>query len=69
MFPRNSIEGIKALFLYNNIFCLIRKSDGASCEKAVEELKSEFEIDDKYLSEDNVSGYFEYIYLRKTKTN
>ena len=55
--------------LYNNQFCLIWNSEGVSFKKAVDELKSKFKNVDKYLSEDSVSGYFNYLYKLKKIEN
>ena len=54
-----------ALFLYNNHFCLIRKSEGVSFNQAITELKDNFKIVDNYITEENVKSHFEYIYKPK----
>ena len=66
-FPRIISERNRTLFFYNNRFCLIRKSEGVSFNKAVEELKSKSKIVDNYLSEDHISGYFVYTYTNLKK--
>ena len=53
-----------ALFLHNNHFCLIWKSQGVSFNQAVEELKDNFEIADNYITEENVNSYFNYEFTR-----
>ena len=54
-----------ALFLYNNHFCLIWKSEGVSFNQAIKELKNKFKIIDNYITEKNVNSHFEYIYKPK----
>ena len=67
--PRNTTERIRAMFSYNNHFCLVWKSEGVTFDKAVEELISKFINVDNCLSQDNVSGYFGYIYKSKKVEN
>ena len=44
---------------------LICKSEGVSFNQAIKELKDNFGIVDKYIREQNVRSYFEYIYKPK----
>ena len=53
------------MYLNNNCFCLIWKSEGVSFDKAIKELKDNFEIVDNYITEENVKSHFEYIYKPK----
>ena len=46
VFPRSVTEKNNALFLYNNHFCLIWKSEGVSFNQAIKELKDNFKIVD-----------------------
>ena len=47
------------------IFCLIWKSEGVSFNQAIRELKDNFKIVDKYITEENVKSQFEFIYKAK----
>ena len=51
------------MYLYNNHFCLIWKSQGVSFIQAVNELKNNFKIVDNYITEQNVSFHFKYEFL------
>ena len=62
VFRRSVTDRNNALFLYNNHFCLMWKSEGVSFNQATKELKDKFKIVDNYISEENVSSPFEYIY-------
>ena len=53
------------MFLYNNHFCIIWKSEGVSYNQAIKELENNFKIVDKYIAENNVNSPFEYIYKAK----
>ena len=53
------------MFLYNNHFCLIWKSEGVSFNQAIKELKDNFKKFDNYITEENVKSHFEYIYKPK----
>ena len=61
VFPRSVTERYKALYSYNNHFCLIWKSEGVSFNQAIQELKKNFKIVDNYITETNVNSHFEYI--------
>ena len=63
--PRNLIERNKALFLHNNHFCLIWKSQDVSFNKTIEEVKENFKNVDNCVTEENVKSFFEYIYTAK----
>ena len=65
VFPRSVTDRNIALYLSNNHFCSIWKSEGVSFNQAIKELKDIFEIIDKYLTEENVRCYFEYIHRPK----
>ena len=62
VFPRSVTDRDNALFLYNNHFCLIWKSEGVSFKQAIKELKDNLEIVDYYITEEDVKSHFEYIY-------
>ena len=64
--PRKITERNKALFLYNNHFCLIWKSEGVSFNDVIKnELKDNFKMVDNYITEENVNSLFENIYQPK----
>ena len=65
VFPRSVTERSNALFLYNNHFCLIWKSEGVSFIEAIKELKDNFKIVDNYMTEENVNSHFENIFQPK----
>ena len=65
MFPRSVTNRDGALFLYNNHFCLIWKSQGVSFNQAIKELKDNLKIVDSFITEENVKSHFEYIYKPK----
>ena len=58
VYPRTVTNRESALFLYNNLFCLIWKSQGVSFNQAIRELKDNFKIVDSYITEENVSSHF-----------
>ena len=64
VFPRSVTNRNNALYLYNNHFCSMWKSEGVSFNQAIQELKDNFEIVDNYITEENVKSLFEYIYKR-----
>ena len=53
------------LFLNNNHFCLIRNSEGVSFIQAINELKDNFKIVDRYVTEENVHSHFKYEFTPK----
>ena len=62
VFPRSVTNRDSALYLYNNHFCLIWKSQGVSFHQAVKVLKDNFKIVKIFITEENVKSHFEYIY-------
>ena len=65
VFPRTVTNRDSALYLYNNHFCLIWKSEGISFKDAIKELKDNFEIVDNYITEENVNSHFKYEFIPK----
>ena len=65
VFPRSVTERNKALYLYNNHFCLIRKSEGVSFNQAIKELKDNFKMVDNFITEENVKSHFKYEFIPK----
>ena len=53
------------MFLYNNHFCLIWKSQNVSFKQAVKELKDNFKIVDSYITEETVDSHFKYEFIPK----
>ena len=68
VFRRSVTDRNTALFLYNNHFCLIWKSEGVSFNQAIEELKDNFRIFNSFITEENLNSHFEYIYQPKKLT-
>ena len=60
VFPRSVTQKNNSLFLYNNHFCLIWKSECVSFNLAIEELKENFKIVDNFITEENVNSHFKY---------
>ena len=65
VFPRSVRERDNALFLFNNHFCLIWKSESCSFDRAIKEIKNNFEKVDNCITEENVNSHFGYIYKPK----
>ena len=65
VFPRLVTERNKALYLCNNRFCLIWKSQGFSFNKSIEKLEKTFKIFDNFLTEEEVNSHFKYDFLPK----
>ena len=65
VFPRSVTKKDSALYLYNNHFCSIWKSQSISFNQAIQELKDNFNMIDIYITEENVNSHFEYIYKPK----
>ena len=63
VFPRSVTNRDSALYLYNNHFCLIWKSQGVSFNQAIQELKNNFKIVDNYVTEENVNSSFKYEFI------
>ena len=60
VFPRSVTDRNIALFLCKNHSCLIWISEGISFNKAIEELKDNFKIVDKFIPEENFNSHFIY---------
>ena len=59
--PRNFTRRDTALKMHNNHFCLIGKSKGFSSNEVVEdELKPNFKVVDKVLSDKHVKSFLKY---------
>ena len=65
VFPRTVTNRDSALYLYNNHFCLIWKSQGVSFNQAIQELKNNFKIVDNYITDKNVNSHFKYEFIPK----
>ena len=63
--PRNLTQRDISLFIYNNHFCLIWKSNGISFSQAIEELKNNFKVVDNVLSDKHVKSFIKYEYNPK----
>ena len=64
--PRNLTQRNTSLFVYNNHFCLIWKSDGVSFNQVIEnELKPNFKVVDNVISDKHVEGFIKYEYIPK----
>ena len=60
VFPRSVTDRDNALFFYNNLFCLIWKSEGVSFILTIEELNDNFKIVDNFIYEENLSSHFKF---------
>ena len=65
VFPRSVTQRNKALYLYNNHFCLIWKSQSVSFNQVVRELKKNFKMVDNYITQENVISHFKYEFIPK----
>ena len=65
VFPRSVPNRDSALFLFNNHFCVIWKSENVSFKQAIRELKENFKIVDNYITEENVNSHFKYKFIPK----
>ena len=65
VFPRSVTNRDSALYLYNNHFCVIWKIENFSINQAIIDLKDNFKIVDKYITEGNVKSHFKYEYKPK----
>ena len=63
--PRNLTKRDIPLFVYNNHFCLIWKSDGVSFNQAIKELKDNFKVVDNVISDKHVENFIKYEYNAK----
>ena len=60
--PRNITQRNTALKKHNNHFCLIRKTNGISFDRAITELKDNFKVVDNVLSDKHIKSYIKYEY-------
>ena len=67
VFPTNVTNRDSALFLFNNHFCVIWKSESVSFKQAFKELKDNLKIVDNYITEENVTSHFKYEFTPKKK--
>ena len=59
--PRNVTPWNTSLFIYNNRFCLIWKSNGNSFNQVIEdELEPNFKVVDNVISDKHVKSFIEY---------
>ena len=58
VFPRSLTDRNVPLFLHNNHFCLIRKSEGVSFNQAILELKEKIKIVVNFILEENAHSHF-----------
>ena len=65
IFPRTVTNRNTALYLYNNHFSLIWKSQGVSFKQAIIELKNNFKMIDNYIADENVNSHFKYEFTPK----
>ena len=65
VFPRSVTNRDSALYLYNNHFCLIWKSQGVSFNQAIKELKNNFKFVDNSITDENVNSHFKYEFIPK----
>ena len=62
---RSVTDRNNALFLYNNQFRLIWKSEGVRFNQAIKELKDNFKIDDNFITEENLNSHFKHEFIPK----
>ena len=65
VFPRTVTNRDSALFLFNNHFCVIWKSENVNFKQAIRELEENFKIVDNYITEENVNSHFKYEFTPK----
>ena len=65
VFPRTVTNRDRALYLYDNHFCLISKSQSVSFNQTFQELKDNFKMVDNYITEENVNSHFKYEFMPK----
>ena len=53
------------MFIYNNHFCILSKSDGISLDKAVKELKDNLKVVGNVMSDKHVKSFIKYEYNPK----
>ena len=65
VYPRSVTNRNSALFICNNHFCVIWKSEGVSFKQAIKELKDNFKMIDNFITEENVTSHFKYEFIPK----
>ena len=65
VFPRSVTNRDNALFLFNNHFCVVWKSENVSFKQAIRELEENFKIVDNFITEENVTSHFKYEFIPK----
>ena len=65
VYPRSITRRDIALKIHKNQFCLIWKSNGVSCDKAIKELKDNFKVIDNVISDKHVKSSIKYEYKSK----
>ena len=65
VFPRPVTDRDNALFLHNNHFCLIWRSEKVSFNQAFQELKDNFKVVDNFITEEDVNSHFNYEFIPK----
>ena len=65
VFPRSVTNRDRALYLYNNHFCLIWKNENVSFKQTNEKLKDNFKLVDNFITEENVKSHFKYEFIPK----
>ena len=65
VYPRSITNRDSALYLYDNHFCLIWKSEGVSFKQAIKEIDDNFKKVDNYITEENVNSHFKYEFIPK----
>ena len=63
VFPETVTNRDSALFLFNNNFCLIWRSQGVSFKQACKEVKDNYKTVDNYKTEENVNSHFKYEFI------
>ena len=65
VFPRSVTNRDSALFLFNNHFCVIWKSENVSFKQTIRELDDNFKMVDNYITDENVTSHFKYEFTPK----
>ena len=65
IFPRSVTNRDSALYLFNNHFCVIWKTEDVCLKEAAKEVKDNFKIVDNYISDENVNSHFKYEFKPK----
>ena len=63
--PRILTQRNTSLFIYDNHFCLVWKSNGISFDKARKELKDNFKLVDNVIPDKHVKSFVKYDYEHK----